>query len=202
MAKRGTEMSYELKVTLREVRPAIWRRVRVAGSLTLRDLHHVLQVALGWTDSHLHEFEIRGRRYGMPDSEEDYGESPLDEVEYRLGELVRVGDRFEYVYDFGDNWRHEVVAEKRVPLERDAPKADCLAGKRACPPEDCGSTYGYAHLLEVLADPKHEEHAELREWVGPDFAPESFDAAWVSRQLRGAGSAAWRRRRERYYHST
>jgi len=136
MAKRGTEMSYELKVTLREVRPAIWRRVRVAGSLTLRDLHHVLQVALGWTDSHLHEFEIRGRRYGMPDSEEDYGESPLDEVEYRLGELVRVGDRFEYVYDFGDNWRHEVVAEKRVPLERDAPKADCLAGKRACPPED------------------------------------------------------------------
>src|SRR3989442_574633 len=136
MAKAGPQTRYELKVTLRDVLPPVWRRVRVAGSLTLRDLHHVLQVSLGWMDCHLHEFRIRVRRYGMPDPDDDYGEPPLDELEYRLGELVRSGDRFEYVYDFGDGWRHEVVVESSVPLERDAPKAECLAGERACPPED------------------------------------------------------------------
>ena len=188
-----------LKVTLREVSPPVWRRLRVAGDLTLRELHHVLQIAMGWTDSHLHEFEVGRRRYGMPDPEEDLGEPPLDEQDHPLYRLFREGARAEYVYDFGDGWRHEIVVEEAVTPEAGAAKAECLAGARACPPEDCGGDHGYAELLEAIADPSNERHEELREWVGPDFDPEAFGLAAVNRALRGAGSAAWRRKRERFY---
>jgi hypothetical protein len=198
---RNIHGAYILKVALRDVKPPIWRRLRVATDLTLRDLHHVLQIALGWTDSHLHEFEIGGKRYGMPDPQEDIGPSPLDEQNYRLIELFQKGSRAEYLYDFGDDWRHEVVVEDAVSSESDAPKAQCLAGARACPLEDCGGPYGYADLLEVLANPSNERYAELREWVGPDFAPEDFDLAFVNRELRGAGSVSWRRKREQFYGS-
>ncbi len=197
----GRPVTFVLKVTLREVRPPIWRRVRVAGDLTLRELHHVLQIALGWTDSHLHEFEIRGKRYGMPDPHEDFGEPPLEEQDYSLQGLLRKGNRFGYLYDFGDGWQHDVVIEREEAPEQRASKAECLAGARAAPPEDCGGVHGYADLLEALADPAHERHAELREWVGPYFAPEEFDLVIVNRELRGAGSVAWRRRRERFYGS-
>jgi len=196
---RRSDISYLLKVKLSEVRPPIWRRLRVAADLTLRDLHHVLQIALGWTDSHLHEFEIRGKRYGMPDPEEDLGEPALDEVSYRLAELLRKGGRAEYTYDFGDGWSHEIVVEDTVPLDPHGLKAECLAGERARPPEDCGGAHGYADLIRALADPSHESHVEMKEWVGPYFAPEEFDLAFVNRALGGAGTAAWRRKRERFY---
>jgi len=194
--------AYLLKVTLRGVRPPIWRRVRVAGDLTLRELHHVLQLALGWTDSHLHEFEIGGNRYGMPDPQEDIDEPPLDEQDHQLDELLQKGGRAEYLYDFGDSWRHEIVVENELSPERSAPKAECLAGARACPPEDSGGADAYEELLEAIADPTNERHAELREWVDPDFDSEEFDLASVNRALRGAGSATWRRRRERFYSSS
>jgi hypothetical protein len=198
---RNPHGAYVLEVALCGVKPPIWRRLRVATDLTLRDLHHVLQIALGWTDSHLHEFEINGKRYGMPDPEEDIGPSPLDEQDYRLTELFRKGSRAEYLYDFGDDWRHEIVVEDAVSSESDAPKAQCLTGARACPPEDCGGPYRYADLLEVMANPSNKRYADLREWVGPYFAPEEFNLAFVNRELRGAGSAPWRRKRERFYGS-
>ncbi len=191
--------AYLLNVTLEEVRPPIWRRIRVDADLTLRELHHILQIALGWTDSHLHEFEIGGQRYGMPDPEEDVGEPPLDEQNYRLNELLQKGRHAEYVYDFGDDWRHKIVVEGEKPAERGALKAECLGGARACPPEDCGGPHGYQELLEVLADSTNERHQELLEWVGPHFPPEDFDIVSVNRALRGAGSARWRQRRERFY---
>jgi hypothetical protein len=200
-ASQHSDTAYVLKVALREVRPPIWRRLRVAADLSLRDLHHVLQVALGWTDSHLHEFEIGGRRYGMPAPEEDYGEPPLDEQDHRLSGLLRKGSRAEYIYDFGDGWQHDIVVESEVSSIGTALKAECLAGARARPPEDCGGAPGYADLLEALADPSNERHAALKEWVGPHFAPEELDLASVNRELRGAGSAAWRRKRERFYGS-
>lgn len=198
---RGPPVAYVLKITLREVRPPIWRRVRVAGDLTLRELHHVLQISLGWTDSHLHEFKIRGKRFGMPDPEEDFGEPPLDEQDYLLQDLLQEGSRFEYLYDFGDDWLHQIVVEREEAPRQSARKAECLGGARAVPPEDCGGPHGYAELLEALADPANERHAEFREWVGPYFAPGKLDLALVNRELRGAGSAAWRRRRERFYGS-
>ncbi|HZR08887.1 MAG TPA: plasmid pRiA4b ORF-3 family protein [Myxococcales bacterium] len=191
--------AYLLKVTLEEVRPAIWRRIRVAGDLTLRELHHVLQIALGWTDSHLHEFEIDGKRYGMPDPLEDIGEPPDDEQDYRLDELLRKGSHAEYLYDFGDGWRHEIVVEGEEPANRGATKAECLAGARACPPEDSGGAYGYDELLKALVEPTNRRHRELLEWVGPHFAPEELDLLSINRALRGAGSVRWRQRRERFY---
>ena len=193
--------AFILKVVLRGVKPPIWRRLRVATDLTLRDLHHVLQIAIGWTDSHLHEFEVGGKRYGMPDPQEDIGPSTLDEQNYRLTELFRKGIRADYLYDFGDDWRHQIVVEDVVSSESNAPKAQCLAGARACPPEDCHGPHGYGDLLEVLANPSNKRYAELREWVGPYFAPEDFDPAFVNRELRGAGSASWRRKCEQFYGS-
>ena len=196
---RPSESAYLLKVTLRDVKPPIWRRLCVAGGLTLRDLHHVLQVSLGWTDSHLHEFEISGKRYGMPDPNEDFGDPPFDEQQFPLHKVLRRGSRALYHYDFGDSWRHSLVVERITSLPPGNTKAECLAGARACPPEDCGGPYGYADLLEALADPSNERHAELREWAGPHFRPEEFDLSAVNRELRGAGTALWRRRRERFY---
>lgn len=186
----------ELKVTLLEIRPAIWRRLRVPGSLTLRELHHVMQIAVGWTDSHLHEFEIDGRRYGMlaPDGDE-FGEPPLDEREFTLGAVVRPGARFEYAYDFGDDWKHQIIVEKSPGGQA----TGCLDGERAAPPEDCGGPLGYARLLEVLAQPRHPEHRDLHNWVGPHFDPERLDLAAINRALRGAGTAAFRRKREQFY---
>jgi len=196
---RRSPPAFLLKVTLRGVRPPIWRRIRVAGDPTLRELHHVLQIALGWTDSHLHEFEIGGRRYGMPDPLEDIGEPPLDEQNFRLDELLQKGTAAEYLYDFGDGWRHDIVVEDEEAAMRGALKAECLAGARACPPEDSGGAHQYQHLLEALADPTNKRHRELLEWVGPHFAPEEFDLVSVNRALRGAGSVRWRQRRERFY---
>src|SRR5947209_9588338 len=121
---RNIHGAYILKVALRGVKPPIWRRLRVATDLTLRDLHHVLQIALGWTDSHLHEFEIGGKRYGMPDPDEDLGEPPLDEQDYTLGELLQPRQRVDYLYDFGDSWHHEIVVEQKEPATSSAPKAE------------------------------------------------------------------------------
>jgi len=193
--------AYVLKVALRGARPPIWRRIRVASDLSLRELHHVLQIAFGWTDSHLHEFEIGGKHYGIPDPLEDIGEPPLDEQNYQLHELLQNGSRAEYLYDFGDSWRHDIVVEDEEAAKRSAPKAECLAGARACPPEDSGGAHRYEELLEAVADPTNKRRRELLEWVGPYFAPEQFDLASVNRALRGAGSVTWRRRRERFYTS-
>lgn len=188
-----------LKVTLRGVKPIVWRRLQVAGDLTLRDLHHALQVAMGWTDSHLHEFSVDGSRYGMSDPQEDFGEPSLDERKFTVGDVLREGARAEYLYDFGDDWRHQLKVERTAALSTQSAKVQCLAGARGCPPEDCGGPYGYSDLLKALADRGNERHAELKDWVGPYFDAEAFDLAAVNRDLRGVGSAAWRRERERYY---
>lgn len=188
-----------VKVTLRGVKPAVWRRLQIASDLTLRDLHHALQVAMGWTDSHLHEFDVEGSRYGMPDPQEDFGEPSLDERKFTVGDVLREGARAEYLYDFGDGWRHQLKVERVAALPAGSARVQCLAGARSCPPEDCGGPYGHADLLEALADPGNERHAELKEWVGPYYDPEAFDLAAINRDLRGVGSAAWRRKRERYY---
>jgi len=197
----GSPLAYLLKVSLGGVRPPVWRRIRIAGDLTVRELHHVLQIAFGWTDSHLHEFDIGGKRYGMPDPLEDIGDPPLDEQNYELTELLQKGSRAEYLYDFGDGWRHDIVVEDEELAKRGGLKAECLAGGRACPPEDSGGAHRYEELLEAVADPTNKRHRELLEWVGPHFNPEKFDLASVNRAIRGAGSVTWRRRRERFYTS-
>lgn len=167
---------FQLKVTLRDIKPPIWRRVLVDGSATLDEVHDVIQAAFGWWGYHLHEFRVGGREYGEPDP--DWNTSPvLDETRYRLGELAAEGDKLRYVYDFGDDWDHDVVVEKVLTRSEVDVVPACTGGKRACPPEDCGGTWGYQEYLSAIADPSHPRHAELIEWRGRDFDPEAFDPA-------------------------
>lgn len=162
---------FTLDVRLEAIRPPIWRTLELPGTATLEEVHLALQAAMGWTNSHLHAFTIGQRVYGMADI--DHGEREVeDERAFRLQELVREGDRFRYEYDFGDGWRHAVSVTKVSAVGR-PPAPRCIAGQRACPPEDCGGPPGYEHLLAVLADPSHPEHDELVEW-SDGFEPEAF----------------------------
>ncbi len=173
---------YEIKVTLKHIRPPVWRRLQVPADTRLGKLHRILQAAMGWTDSHLHQFSIGGESYGVPDPD-----SPSDiksERIIRLGSVVQEGETFIYEYDFGDGWEHEIKIEKVLPADKDKRYPLCLAGKRACPPEDCGGPPGYERLLEVLRDPKHEEHEEMLEWVGEYFDPGEFDLDEINAGLR------------------
>ena len=166
---------YQLKATIMETKPPVWRRILVPEDITLFRLHDVLQAAFGWWDCHLHEFEIGGSRYGSDDGEG--WDPPEDERRARLRNLVGDGSSFLYVYDFGDNWRHKVVVEKAFPSEKGARYPACTGGRRACPPEDCGGPWGYLAFLEAIKDPAHEEHESMLEWVGGQFDPAAFDPA-------------------------
>lgn len=158
-----------LRITVRVVEPRVVRMIDVPAAVTLAELHDLLQVALGWTDSHLHVFAARGTRYGVPDSDWEDDLQPRDEATVLLRELPA---RFDYLYDFGDSWEHEVEI---VGTGGEGP--GCVEGEGGCPPEDCGGAPGYEHLLEVLADPRHEEYERLREWAGelPVFDREATD---------------------------
>jgi hypothetical protein len=169
--KRAATGVLSLKVTLRDIRPPIWRRIVMPGTMNLHDLHMAIQLTMGWTDSHLHAFDIDGRQYGDPAITDDVA----DEARQTLNGLVKSGvNRFRYDYDFGDDWGHDVLIEKAPPANSASAYPACVAGKRNCPPEDCGGAWGYAELLTVLADPAHSRYQEQREWIGEDFDPEAF----------------------------
>ena len=182
MAKTVAPAVFQLKVTLAAVRPAIWRRLLVQSSLTLKDLHNILQIVIGWTDLHLHQFEAKGQLYGRPDRESPV--SIRNEARVLLGEVLpREKDSMLYEYDFGDGWIHKVVLEKIVSPSPKVKVPCCVAGARACPPEDCGGPYGYAEFLKAVRDPSHPEHEDMVEWLGGDFDPGHFDLADVNQQL-------------------
>jgi Plasmid pRiA4b ORF-3-like protein len=175
---------YQLKITLKDGKPPIWRRVEVADDITLARLHHIVQVAMGWTDSHLHMFSLGRTSYGVPDP--DYNEDVRDERRYKLNQLLTAPkQKLSYEYDFGDSWTHELLLEQVREPEPGATYPRCITGKRACPPEDCGGVWGYAEFLEAIADPEHPEHDELLEWVGGEFDPAAFDVDEVNAGLRG-----------------
>ena len=174
--------SHVLRIDLQEVRPPIWRRVRVPSAITLAELHDVVQIAMGWTDSHLHRFVVGGERYTI-----DPVERELDALDSSKVTLAEVAPRpkavLGYEYDFGDDWKHRVLVEDVVP-SGDEPGPTCVAGKRACPPEDCGGPWGYAELLVILADERHPDHEERLEWAGGPIDPEAFDLDGVDAELR------------------
>ena len=183
MTSLRADAVYQLKVTLKGSRPPIWRRLLVRADTRLAKLHDILQVAMGWTDDHLHQFEVGGRRIGVP--RRDGWAEVEDERRVRLGE-VAPGERarFTYEYDFGDSWEHQIVVEKVRPTEPGAAYPVCLAGRRAGPPEDVGGVWRYEVFQEAIRDPAHPEHDELREWVGGAFDPEAFDLEEVNAALR------------------
>jgi len=176
---------YQLKVTLLGTRPPIWRRLLVPSDLNLTQLHDVLQVAMGWHDGHLHEFSAGGRRFGPPDPGDQFmADDVEDERKVRVFSLFgRTGAKALYTYDFGDTWEHSVVLEKRLPAVPNMIYPICTDGQLACPPEDCGGIPGYYDLLDALRDPAHEEHQQLRDWVGGDYDPEVFAMEAINRIL-------------------
>ena len=181
-----TAMQVQLRIELRGVKPLVWRRVLVPETVTLAKLHVILQWVMGWTNSHLHEYEIAHRRYGVPNDEDDWpGAAPLiDERRMRLKPLVEDGlRRFTYQYDFGDSWEHVIKVEDLVAPTSGTPPIVCLGGANACPPEDVGGYPGYAEFLEVLADPTHEEHVSMLTWAGGAFDPKAFDLIEINRHL-------------------
>lgn len=177
-----TRQIYQLRITLNDVTPPVWRRVLVPGGYTLDRLHRVIQYAMGWQDLHLHSFEVDGQAYGEPDPA---GELALrDELDARLDAVAGKGDVFRYTYDFGDWWDHEITAEDVFTGEPDEQYPLCADGARACPPEDVGGPPGFTELLAALDDPDHADHAATREWLGRDFDGEAFDPARVTTLLR------------------
>ncbi len=153
------------------------------SDIGLADLHWVFQVAMGWTNSHLHQFVSGRTLYGMQDDDLGMGLDldVEDENEYKLSELLRKEkDSLRYEYDFGDGWDHKVVLEKILPDDGSIRLPSCVKGKRACPPEDCGGIWGYEGLLETIKDPSHPEYGETLEWLGDDFDPERFDLEEVN----------------------
>ena len=172
----------QIKVSLQKVDPPIWRRLLVRGDTSLGLLHRIIQIAMGWYDAHLHEFIHKDSRYGPPDP--DSFEPVIDEDTVRLDSLLkRKGSALAYQYDFGDSWMHRVELENKRDPQPGFDYPCCLEGERACPPEDCGGTYGYQDILAALARPKLKKHRELLEWVGGEYDPDHFDPHEVNDRL-------------------
>jgi hypothetical protein len=180
-----TALRAQLYVELRHVKPLVWRRLLVPEIVTLAKLHGILQWTMGWTNSHLHEYEIARRRYGIPSQDWPDAEPVADERRVRLQSFIEGGvKRFVYLYDFGDGWEHVVKIEDLVAPQSGQPPIVCVAGANACPPEDVGGPYGYADFLEILANPRHEEHADMMSWIGRPFDPTAFDVDTTNRVLK------------------
>jgi len=154
----------------------------VPDTITLPELHEVIQIVMGWTDSHLHEFVVGKVSYGVPDPE--FPSGPRNEARVRINQLLdKEKQKLMYLYDFGDGWEHVVELEKIISGDKASSKPRCITGKRACPPEDCGGIYGYYDFLEAIKDPGHPEHDNMIEWWGGDFEPEFFDIDEVNEIL-------------------
>jgi hypothetical protein len=187
---------YQLKIRLKGLKPPIWRRIQMRDC-TLDKLHERIQTSLGWTNSHLHRFRIDDKLYGDPLlMEQDFDEyGYADSRVIKLSNVVpRNGQRFffEYEYDFGDSWHHEVLFEGCLRSDPGARYPLCLEGERACPPEDVGGTSGYRAFLRAVADREHEEHEENLRWVGGSFEPEAFDPEKATNAMQ-RGLPNWRK---------
>jgi len=186
---------HHLKITLKHLKPLIWREVLVPSDIRLDRLHQVIQIAMGWEDCHLHEFsagkrgptELRfGSRKAQVDLGSGFGDAPplRDECKATLLDLAPVkGSKFVYWYDFGDDWLHDVVVKAVGQPAAGLPVPGCARAAGGCPPEDCGGPPGYCRMLEILADPRHEEFEEMLDWIGEDWQPEHYDIAAVNAEL-------------------
>lgn len=174
-----TKKIFQIQIALKGFKPKIWRRILIPSDLLLSDFHMVIQITMGWTNSHLHQF-IKDRTYytkRMPD--DDFWDE-MDNVDYKnmkIADLLqKEKEKIVYEYDFGDSWEHDVILEKILPIDNNLKYPVCLTGKMSCPPEDCGGVWGYSEMLEVLKDPSHEQYESYIEWLGgEEFDPEFFD---------------------------
>jgi len=183
---------FQLRISLEGVRPVVWRRVLVTSDTSLEKLHRVIQAAMGWEDFHLHYFCVAATLYQPQAMMEETDLMPpalpadfsiQSEQGVRLSRALADRDRFLYLYDFGDNWEHEVRLEKELVLDPEGRYPLCVEGKRACPPEDVGGPDGYRDFLEALGSPCHPEHEALKDRAVQDFDPDLFDRESANRRL-------------------
>jgi hypothetical protein len=175
---------WQLRIELLDVTPRVWRRLLLPSSIKLPALHRVFQAALGWTDSHLHEFVINGQRYAEPDPELSDELKQVNERGVVLSAALGGESRcFDYVYDFGDHWHHAVLVEDTFIQPQAEFSIQCIAGENACPPEDIGGAPGYADFLAAIANPQHEEHEYYLAWCGGGFDAARFDREAVNQAL-------------------
>ena len=181
-----TDLLFQFKIKLLDIKPAIWRRIQVPDC-TLVDLHEYIQAAFGWENYHLHQYDIDGVQYSQPAPDgDDFGMEFEDETHVLLSTLLPKSSgkaKWLYKYDFGDGWRHQVLFEGFPPADPKTKSPICLEGERACPPEDCGGPPGYEDYLDAIADHRNEHHEEMMEWRGP-FDPLAFDAKKATKGMR------------------
>ena len=180
MAESKSSAVYQLKITLTDIKPPVWRRVEVKECSLLK-LHKIIQIVMGWDGYHLWSFAIGGEQFG----EDSSGEMDMMSArKTKLSQFVTMGGKkFSYTYDFGDNWDHVIQVEKVLDADPQVKYPRCVKGSRACPPEDCGGPWGYADFLKAVQNPGHKSHEEMVEWVGGSFDPEAFDIEAVNREL-------------------
>lgn len=177
----------QFKITLKDIKPAIWRRIQISDACSFWDLHVAIQDAMGWTDSHLHAFTVSRSNnkkdslaFGIPDNSGFNDEDILPGWEHTVNDYLPANPRFEYEYDFGDGWIHSIEYEGTFPKQDNTTYPLCLSGKRACPPEDIGGPPGYEHFIEVIGSPQHPEYESFLEWFGDmDYDPNEFDPKTV-----------------------
>lgn len=172
--------TYQLKVVLSQTKPQIWRRFLIESVATLEDLHDTLQMVMGWTDIHSHQFTMAERLYGSPEIDWE-GEDVRDETKSRLSAVfTEVQEVMMYEYDFGDDWEHLITLEKILPFDLKHTLPRCIKAKGACPPEDVGGVLGYKNFLAALADKAHPEHQQYIEWYGKNFDRDDYDIDLVN----------------------
>lgn len=164
---------YQLRLELKGVKPAVWRRIAVPGTIKLSKLHQILLAAMGWQGGHLHEFIFADAMYGEAQEEMEPGVE--DESRVSLNKAMAGSNSFTWIYDYGDYWEHKIKVERIVDLGVPLETAMCLTGKNACPPEDVGGTPGYAEFLAAIRDPANPEHQTMLQWYGGAFDPSAFD---------------------------
>ena len=177
---------YQIKISLRGSKPKIWRRILIPADMFLPEFHETIQITMGWTDSHLHQFVKNRTFYSQKRADDDFWDE-MDNVDYsniKVSDLLKKEkDKIIYEYDFGDGWQHDILLEK---IEKNGVNENipiCLTGKNNCPPEDCGGIWGYLNILEILKHPEHEEYEEYIEWLGGDFDPKYFDKNEINDML-------------------
>lgn len=184
-----------LKIVLTDTAPPIWRRVEVPAEMTLKELHNVIQAAMGWDNAHLYQFQVGRETIAGPglDGEGLDGRRPIGSGHVRLADLAARGvKRFAYVYDMGDGWEHRIQLEKSLSADPAATYPRLVEGALHCPPEDVGGISGFYDFLDVINDPENPDHEDRIEWYGGIFDPDDIDADRIHKDL---GRIAARRRR-------